>query len=201
MGCLATWMPLPDSPLGLSQWLLPAAAEPAATASPSDVEREVIALFDQHRTRLLRYVLSIGLSIHDGEEVIQEVFLSLCRHLQQGRPRHNLTGWIFRVAHNLALRGRQGSQFRSPHVELDETLAGRCADPSPNPEELLLSNQRSQRLLGAVRALPERDQYCLHLRAEGLRYREIATVLGISLGAVAISLTRSLERLERADRG
>ena len=47
---------------------------------------------------------------------------------------------------------------------------------------------------------PNHDQHCLRLRAEGLRYREIAEVLGMSLGAVSISLTRSLARLERADR-
>jgi RNA polymerase sigma-70 factor (ECF subfamily) len=54
-------------------------------------------------------------------------------------------------------------------------------------------------LLAVVHALPELDQGCLRLRAEGLRYREIASVLGMSLGAVSISLTRSLARLIRAD--
>jgi RNA polymerase sigma-70 factor (ECF subfamily) len=39
------------------------------------------------------------------------------------------------------------------------------------------------------------------MRAEGLRYREIATVLGISLGSVSVFLTRSLAKLIRADRG
>jgi RNA polymerase sigma-70 factor (ECF subfamily) len=59
--------------------------------------------------------------------------------------------------------------------------------------------QRRERLLAVVQALPDTDQGCLRLRAEGLRYREIATVLGMSLGAVSISLTRSLARLIRAD--
>jgi len=52
-----------------------------------------------------------------------------------------------------------------------------------------------------VNALPEQDQSCLCMRAEGLRYREIAEALGISLGSVAASLARSLERLGRADGG
>jgi RNA polymerase sigma-70 factor (ECF subfamily) len=47
--------------------------------------------------------------------------------------------------------------------------------------------------------LPEQDRCCLGLRAEGLRYREIAKVLGMSLGAVSVSLQRSLARLGRAD--
>jgi len=58
-------------------------------------------LFEQFRNPLLRYALSFGLSVHDGEEVIQEVFIALFRHLQLQRSRKNLRGWIFRVAHNL----------------------------------------------------------------------------------------------------
>ncbi len=50
-----------------------------------------------------------------------------------------------------------------------------------------------------LRAMPEQDQCCLSLRAEGLRYRDIAEVLGISLGSVANSLERALSRLARAD--
>jgi RNA polymerase sigma-70 factor (ECF subfamily) len=72
-------------------------------------------------------------------------------------------------------------------------------DPKLNPEEQLLASQRQGRLLAVVAALPEQDRLCFNLRAEGLRYREIAEVLGISLGSVSISLTRTLQRLMRAD--
>jgi len=51
----------------------------------------------------------------------------------------------------------------------------------------------------SARALQEQDRCCLHLRAEGLRYREIGRVLGMSVGAVSLSLQRSLARLSRAD--
>jgi RNA polymerase sigma-70 factor (ECF subfamily) len=78
-------------------------------------------------------------------------------------------------------------------------IAERQVDPSPSPEEQISSTQRQRRLLAVVDALPNDDQSCLRLRAEGLRYREIAAVLNMSLGAVSISLTRSLARLMRAD--
>ncbi len=68
-----------------------------------------------------------------------------------------------------------------------------------NPEQQLASRQRQQRLLAVFRALPERDRRCLSLRAEGLRYRQIADALGISLGAVAKSLARSMTRMVNAD--
>jgi RNA polymerase sigma-70 factor (ECF subfamily) len=46
--------------------------------------------------------------------------------------------------------------------------------------------------------LPEQSRCCLYLRAEGLRYREIAEILDMSLGSVANCLERSLARIARA---
>ncbi len=56
------------------------------------------------------------------------------------------------------------------------------------------------RLLAVVAALPEQDRRCLFLRAEGLRYREIAEILDMSLGGVSLSLARSLARLARCEK-
>jgi RNA polymerase sigma-70 factor (ECF subfamily) len=195
---LVLYMTVPDSSLGVSR-LLVRLVKPEAVSS--ETESEVVRLFDEHRNRLLRYVLSIGLTVHDGEEIVQEVFLALFRHLRMGRPRNNLRGWIFRVAHNLALKERQAGHLRIDSAELNDAVANRHVDPAPSPEQQLLFSRRQEHLFAAFRALSTREQYCLHLRAEGLRYREIADVLDMSLGAVSISLTRSLARLERADRG
>lgn len=177
----------------------PAAGATEAPLSTGELEIEVISLFDRFRDRLLRYVLSFGIPVHDGEEIIQDVFLSLFQHLQRGRSRKNLNGWIFRVAHNLALKQRTANQKNKGTLALETGAAERHVDPGPNPEQRMASGQRQDRLFSVLRALPEQDQRCLYLRAEGLRYREIAEVLGMSLGAVSISITRSLARLERAD--
>jgi RNA polymerase sigma-70 factor (ECF subfamily) len=163
----------------------------------SRLEDEVVALFDQLRDRLLRYLLSFGLALPDGEEIIQEVFLSLFQHLRDGKPRDNLRGWVFRVAHNLALKRRYRNR-RSPEVASDAGVPDDLAiDPSPNPEALAAHSQTQVRLQVVVQALSEQDRRCLFLRAEGLRYREIGEVLDMSLGAVSLSLTRSLARIAR----
>jgi RNA polymerase sigma-70 factor (ECF subfamily) len=177
---------------------LPAAVTSASQAGPSGIEREVIDLFDRFRDPAFRYVLSFGISVHDAEEVTQEVFLALFRHLQLGRCRRNLRGWIFRVAHNLALKRRTAIQRARDTIEPDWAVAARRCETSPNPEDQLAVSQKQQRLLAVFQVLPEEDRRCLRLRAEGLRYREIADALNMSLGAVSISLTRSLARLTRA---
>jgi RNA polymerase sigma-70 factor, ECF subfamily len=195
-------VPSPDSSFDSSLALpLTEAAEAAGSPKPSLLEEEIVSLFDQMQDRLLRYLLSLGLTAPDGEEVVQEVFLALFQHLRRGKPRHNLRAWLFQVAHNLALKQRNAMRRIQLKVAgPDEATAEKfLVDRSPNPEDQVVSHQRQGRLLGVLRALPEQDRRCLTLRAEGLNYREIAQVLGISLGSVSLSLGRSLARFARAD--
>ena len=177
----------------------PALAGAESSARHSDIECEVIGLFEEFRNPLLRYVASFGIPMHDAEEVIQEVFLSLFLHLHSNGSRRNLRGWIFRVAHNQALKRRQANQRMSRMAVSDGLDVANQADLSPNPEQRYSLIQKQIRILSVVDALPETDRRCLFLRAEGLRYRDIATILGISLGSVSISLSRSIARLVRAE--
>lgn len=171
----------------------------AESAKASSLQEEILGLFEHSRTGLLRYLYSKGVRNHDAEEVIQEVFLALFRHLRLGRDRRNLRGWVFRVARNLGLKHR--SAARRTAYPADDSIFSRQIDPGPNPEQQVNARQRQGKLLAVFHALPEQDRCCLHLRSEGLRYREIAEALGISLGTVAQSLARSIERFHRADGG
>lgn len=160
------------------------------------LEDEVLGLFDLMRARLLRYAVSFGITMQDGEDIVQETFLALFHHLQRGRSGDKLHSWLFRVTHNLALK-RRTKIFNEPaggNIEELEVL-----DPNPNPEEWMLFGEKHARLASVLQALSIEDQSCLRLRAEGFRYREIARILGISLGSVSASLSRSLARLEQVD--
>jgi len=161
------------------------------------LEEEVVGLFEQFRGPLLRYLGSCGLTYPDGEEVIQEVFLSWFQHLQCDKSRENLPGWLFRVSHNLALKRRHRMR-RHLESRAEAAAEDMVIDQGPSPEEQVVNTQTHRRLLSVVSALPEQDRRCLSLRAEGLRYREIAEILGMSLGAVSLSLVRSLARIARS---
>jgi RNA polymerase sigma-70 factor (ECF subfamily) len=167
--------------------------------APCGLEEEVVSLYEQLRLPVLRYVLSFHLPVADAEEIVQEVFLALFRHLRQNKSRANLHGWIFKVAHNSALKQRSRSRRYAEQFSYLPVYFDAPADSSPGPEECMAATQRRRRLLAVFSALPERDRWCLSLRAEGLRYRQIAGVLGISPGSVANALSRSLSRLTRAE--
>ncbi|MEK6398363.1 MAG: RNA polymerase sigma factor [Terriglobus sp.] len=163
------------------------------------LQAEVLSLYDALHGRLLRYSVSFGISVQDGEDVLQEVFLALFRHLRAGRSRENLPGWTYRTTHNLSLkrRARVHAELKVAAPEIASEVE--VSDGQPGPEESILFQERQIRLQSVVQALPETDRMCLMLRADGLRYREIASTLGISLGSVAASLTRSFERLQRME--
>jgi len=170
--------------------------EPTLRQAEPTLVGEVTAWFEELRAPLLRYLASVGLVPQDTEEIVQEVFLALFDHLKQGRPRTNLRGWIFRVAHNLALKRRYR---RAKLVAWNEDTAIGRRTPEPDPEQRFSDLQRRRRLLSVVRSMAPKERSCLMLRAEGLRYREIAEALGMSLGAVAIALERALSKLNAVE--
>jgi len=183
-----------DVPVSLSLGLpLSLAFDEAAATTPAQESLEV--LFREYRPRLLRYLACMGLSLQDGEEIVQEVFLALFQHLRLDKPRQNLRGWIFRVAHNLGLKKRMLNRSRDLTQEVSAPPSIEMRDPAPSPEEQAIWKQQQKRLLAALEALPAQDRSCLYLRAEGLRYREICEVLDISLGSVCQSLSRAITRL------
>ncbi len=161
----------------------------------------MLALFDECAPPLMRYVASFGLNAEETEDVVQDTFLALFRHLNLNRDQSNLHGWLFQVAHNLALKKRERLFKQLRTVDSHATATRLPVDPAPDPEERLMRHERGQRLRAVFDALPERERRCLYLRAEGLTYRDIARALSVSLGTVSKAMSRALTRLMNADRG
>jgi RNA polymerase sigma-70 factor, ECF subfamily len=166
------------------------------------LEERIVELFDELRLPVFRYLLCLSVSPEEADEVIQDTFLRLYKHLRSGGRDDNLRSWIFRVAHNTALNQLKGRRHFAPAgpdqwVELNEL----SADPAPNPEELLLRKERMIRLHAAMSTLSAQQLQCVHLRAEGFRYREIAELLGVTVSTVAESLRRAIDKLTRESHG
>jgi len=153
---------------------------------------EVTTLYCELRKPLLRYLVCLGLSRDEAQDVVQDVFLSLQRHLASDGTQENIRGWLFRVAHNQA-RNRQTSY----HRRFGELLEGEMdflADDA-TPEQRVLEKERFRRLAAGIRMLTESERECLLLRAGGLRYREIGEVLGIATSTVGDTVERAIKKL------
>ncbi len=186
---------------GLSRVPLPLVASPdeAHAERLRDAQAQTLHYFDACAPRVQGYVRSFGLEPDAAEDVVQEVFLALYRHLLLGRPQHNLRSWLFRVAHNAALKHRQRAQRQHTGGDSFDEAVATLADTADDPEQRMTADQGRRHLWAIVGALRERDRQCLLLRAEGLAYRDIAATLGMSLGAVAKSLARTFARLMSAN--
>jgi RNA polymerase sigma-70 factor (ECF subfamily) len=154
--------------------------------------REATILFGELRKPLLRYLACLGLSSDEAQDVAQDAFLSLHRHLSAGGSQENIRGWLFRVAHNQA-RNHQASYHRRFGDPL-EPAAGLLLNEA-TPERALLEKEKFQRLGAAIRTLANSERECLLLRASGLRYREIGEVLGIATSTVADTVDRAIRKL------
>lgn len=153
---------------------------------------EVNTLYQELRKPMLRYLVCLGLSADEAQDVVHDAFLSLQRHVASGGAQDNIRGWLFRVAHNAA-RNRQSSYHRRFAEPLDDGVEILAKQASP--EQTVLEKERFRRLATAIRDLSPPERECLFLRSEGLRYREIAEAVGMATSSVADIVDRAIRKL------
>jgi RNA polymerase sigma-70 factor (ECF subfamily) len=155
----------------------------------------IIALFDELQDPVFRYLTCLGFRPADADEIVQESFLRLCAQVRQGGRIESPRGWVFRVAHNVAMnrvRDERHAPEALPEDWEEGTEKQQCA---PNPEEILLQKERMDRVHGAIERLPMLQKQCLFLRVEGLQYREIAETLNLAVTTVGECLRRAIGKL------
>ena len=157
-------------------------------------EEQVTRVFEESREDVYRYLVTLGLPPPQAQEATQEAFLRLYVTLKRGASIQNLRAWVFRVAHNHALDVVAKERFRPLEPELEALLR----DCGRGVEMELIERERMDHLGKAWLTLSPQQRQCLHLRAEGLRYREIAETMEISISSVREFLGRAINRLQRA---
>jgi RNA polymerase sigma-70 factor, ECF subfamily len=167
----------------------------AALRRAGQLEVAVADLYSRMRVPVAGYVYQLIGSTHDAEDIVQVAFLRLWDELQQDREITNIRSWIFKVVHNLAIdhTRRVGVKRAYEQREQQESLH---ADEA-SPEAAAIARQE---LDLALAGLTERESRALLLRAEGLRYQEIAEVLGTTASAVSVYLVRGLKKFEQKQR-
>jgi RNA polymerase sigma-70 factor (ECF subfamily) len=172
------------------------AVEVSAGKEASSLQQVVEALYCEHYDALYRYLVLTGSSAADADEFVQEAFLRLLRELRHRECIRKPRQWLFRVTHNLRAdwQRQSGRQMR---IATEEVWRVGSSDLGPNPEAAMLLSERAERLRVAMAQLTARQSEILHLRAEGLKLREVAELLGISLQSVSEVCARAMDRIGR----
>jgi RNA polymerase sigma-70 factor (ECF subfamily) len=175
-----------------------AALEEEKTVRSMTLDEKVMVYFEELRLPVFRYLMRKTHNTGRAEDLTQETFLRLCRHLLDNKPLQNPKAWLFTVANNLVIdfARSDGNAIDLDERNWREIEESRSAMES-DPESLLIQNERLTRLKMAVLNLTPLQRECLHLRAEGLRYREIAELLAISVSTVADAVRRATVKLAR----
>lgn len=161
--------------------------------SLESLRQQVEHAYENARADVYYYLLTLGIGPAEAQDITQETFMRLYVSLRNGDEIQNARAWAFRVAHNFGLKSRQKSS-RSQALDPDFDSVPSAAD---SPERSVIEAERRAMLDAAIGELSPQQRQCLHLRAEGLRYHEIADSIGISISSVAVFLRRAVSKLRR----
>jgi RNA polymerase sigma-70 factor, ECF subfamily len=156
--------------------------------------QQVADLYSAERDGVYRSLIVVGLSRAKAEESSQEAFLRLYAELRDGLTIENPRAWVYRVAHNLGMDAL-ASQARESN--LSEAMMANIASNGRNVEDGLIEDEGMENLRIAVKRLSKQQRLCLELRAEGLRYQDIAEVLPIRTSTVGEFLRRAIQQLRK----
>src|ERR671919_594633 len=193
---------------------------PAAGESPRAIERERLhelddghvvtrhlegdpqafgTLVDRYQTRLLNFINRTIGDRERAEDLVQEVFIRVFRHLHRFDQTKKFSTWIYTIASNLAkneLRNRSRNPLvlfqaiRRPWQEEDRPL--QFEDSTSRPDDMYRKRHLRELVESSVAQLPEHHRQVFVLRElEGKSYEEIAEITGCKLGTVKSRLNRA----------
>lgn len=171
-----------------AQWVHWQATEPTSMT----LNQQVGALYEELRMDVYRYALTLGLPPQMAQDITHDSFIRLYEELHRGRAVENARAWLLRVTHNLAVNAVTSKSFAVAELTVDKAATTLTA------EDRLIEAERRKRLRAEISRLSTQQRACLELRAQGLRYREIGEIIGISTSAVGEFLRRAISRLREA---
>ena len=147
-----------------------------------------------HGPALMRLAASYTNTVSDRDDLLQETAFAIWQALPEFRGDSSERTFVFRIAHNRAITflSRNRERRTDPLEEIE------IRDPAPNPESAYSRRQRADNLKSAVRGLPLAYRQVILLTLEGLGYKDISAVLGISESNVGARLTRARQLLQEA---
>jgi RNA polymerase sigma-70 factor (ECF subfamily) len=159
----------------------------------------------RYQDRLLHTLTCVLGSREDAQDVAQEALVRAFRKLDTFRGDSAFYSWLFRIALNAAVTYQRRN--RQPHASLEagrESSGSEPRDPRADaqPSHSLETEERQRLVRAALARLPEEYRTALVLKEmEGLKYEEIAELVGCPIGTVRSRIHRAREELREKLRG
>ncbi len=162
-------------------------------------ERAFQILVERYQTRLLNFVFRTIGDREKAEDLVQEVFIRVYRHLHRFDRAKKFSTWVYTIASNLA-KNELRNRSRNPLVLFqtirrnweDEDRPLQFEDPASRPDDLYRKRHLRELVEASVARLPEHHRQVFILRElEGKSYEEIAEITSCNLGTVKSRLNRA----------
>ena len=156
-------------------------------------------MMERYQGRLLSFVSRTIGDRDRAEDLVQEVFIRVYRHLGRFDRSKKFSTWIYTIASNLA-KNELRNRARSPLVLFqairakfeDEDRPLQFEDEGSRPDDLFRKRHLREQVEAAVQRLPVHHREVFVLRElEGKSYEEIAEITGVHLGTVKSRLNRA----------
>ena len=149
-------------------------------------------LFARHERPLYGFIRAQLGGDADAEDVLHDAFMAVLRERERAPSMRSFRAWIYEVARHLCLNRARGRKRAAAAEEALATLP-RAAEAAT--DERLAAARTARRIESAVDALPSQLAEIYRLRAGGMSYEEVATLLGIPIGTVKSRAHEMVRRL------
>lgn len=152
-------------------------------------ERLFVALFEESRAGIRRLCYSYLNSTSEVDDLFQEIMTNVWNNLPKFRGEAKLSTWVYRIAVNTALTWRRRQR---PSEEVPE-----MPDSRVSTERDLERREQLEALHRAIARLSDQDRLIVSLLLEGVTYKEIAEITGITVNYVGVKISRIKQALEQ----
>jgi RNA polymerase sigma-70 factor (ECF subfamily) len=153
-------------------------------------------MFLKYYPKLHRFVMRYVSETSIADEIVQNIFVDIWKNHQNFNINYSLSAYLYSAARNRALNYITRV---SPGTNMEEEDLYLLVDERQNPEAELINKELTIAVNEAIEKLPAKCKLIFIMnRKDGLRYSEIAQILGISENTVTTQIARAFKKLRES---
>lgn len=162
-------------------------------------EQQFREWIDKYKAILIRIVRSFAVQASDQDDLFQEILMQLWRSVPKFKGQSQESTWIYRVAFNTALGWKRSGRRKNRNLQL--LSPEQTPDTGEKRDSQFGGQQTIEQLYQAIHSLPIVDATLVLLALDGLPYKQMAEVLGITEASVGTRLNRVKAKLAELLKG